>query len=600
MPNQLFEYYREELRYLYEQGPEFGKTHGEDASLLDFDRDTREDPFVRRLVEAFAFLTARVQMKLDDDFPQIAAAMLEKLLPLSTRPFPAFSIVQMEPGDQVKPGGEFLARTETRLLLDNYSDAHFRTCYDTRCYALDIVSCQLKREFPEARQAIAKPSVSALKLTIKGSEGLPLDAALNETIRFYISDKDIQYELSELIYNPLTLTGIGFQDDKNQWEIPADQLRVLGFEEEELILPSFEGLPLEYQLLMELFAYPGKHLFFDLPIPRELRASENNSFDVFLFFNTSNERLESIVSKKSLALNCCPIVNLFEPQPIARPVSQYCVDTLIDANSAELDFEIFDLKSVSGIDEDGAIVDVEPFYSVQHHGRAQANSLFFYSRRQFRPQSDGTNLFISLVDLSMEPSEDNKFSQLLIKPLCCNRRFRDLNLVSRNSSNFKVIAGGLVNSATRVSDWNRMLMQNTDSKYYWQLISLLNLNYLMLNDSQKVETLRRMLELLDRPSTAMTTSWINSVANVTKSRMTDRIESQPWGAVADGTGINVSLDETRSSNRPGSWFLFSCGLNRFFSLHAGINSFTQLTITAAEDGRTLSKFTKRCGTRNLI
>ena len=94
MSNRLFEYYREELRYLYKQGREFSKVHGDEASLLDFERDAREDPFVRRLVEAFAFLTARVQMKQDDDFPQIASAMLEKLLPLATRPFPAFSVVQ--------------------------------------------------------------------------------------------------------------------------------------------------------------------------------------------------------------------------------------------------------------------------------------------------------------------------------------------------------------------------------------------------------------------------------------------------------------------------------------------------------------------------
>ena len=600
MPNHLFEYYREELRFLYEQGREFGQTHGEDASLLDFERDEREDPFVRRLVEAFAFLTARVQMKMDDDFPQIAGALLEKLLPLSTRPFPAFSIVQLEPGDQVKPGGEFLRRTQTKLLLENYSDAFFRTCYDTRCYALEITSCKLKRDFPEARHSFAKPAVSALKLTIAGNDGLPLDAALNDTIRFYISDKNVQYELSELIYNRLSLIGIGFQDKHNQWKIRADQLRILGFEENELVLPAFEGLPLEYQLLMELFAYPAKHLFFDLPIPAELRKSEESSFEVFLFLGTSNERLESIVGSKSLALNCCPIVNLFEPQPIARPVSQYCVDSLIDANSGELDFEIFDLQQVSGVDEDGTIVEIEPFYSVQHHGRNQSSSLFYYSRRQFRPNLDGTDQFVSLVDLTMEPSADNKYSQLLINPLCCNRRFRDLNLVTRNSSSFKVIAGGLVNSAKRLSDWNRMLMQQTDTKYYWQLISILNLNYLLINDSRKVETLRRILELLDRPATAMTNSWINSVANVAKTRVTDRIDSSPWGAIADGTSLEVSLDETRGSNRPGSWFLFSCGLNRFFSLHAGINSFTQLTITAAEDGRTLTRFSKRCGTRDLI
>ena len=600
MTNRLFEYYREELRYLYEQGRQFSQTHGEEASLLDFERDAQEDPFVRRLTEAFAFLTARVQMKLDDDFPQIAGALLEKLLPLSTRPFPAFTIVQLEAGDQIKPGGEFLPRKDTRLVLDNYSDAHFRTCFDTRCCALNIESCELKRDFPESRHSFAKPAVSALKISIQGSEGLPLNAALNDTIRFFISDQNIPYEISELIYNPMSLLGVGFQDSDRQWEMPFDQLRILGFDEEELVLPSSEGLPLEYQILMELFAYPAKHLFFELPVPTELTQSEANGFDIFLFFKVSNERLEAIVGPKSLALNCCPIVNLFEPQPIARSINQYCVDTLIDANSGDLDFEIFDLQEVSGVDEDGAIVEIEPFYSVQHHGHKASRSLFYSSRRVFRHSQDGTDVLISLVDLAMEPAESNKFSQILIKPLCSNRRFRDLNLVSQRSNGFKVISTGLVNSARRMTDWNRMLMQNTDSKYYWQLISLLNLNYLLLNDSRKVQTLRRMLELLDRPATALTRSWINSIAMVTKSRTTDRIESTPWGAIADGTSVEVSLDETRGSNRPGSWFLFSCGLNHFFSLHAGINSFTQLTVTAAEDGRTLSKFTKRCGTRNLI
>lgn len=600
MANRLFEYYREELRYLYEQGKEFSQTHGEEASLLDFERDAREDPFVRRLTEAFAFLTARVQMKLDDDFPQIAAAMLEKLLPLSTRPFPAFTVVQLASGDQVKPGGEFLPRKETRLTLDQYADAHFRTCYDTRCCNLEVATCELKRDFPESRHAYSKPAVSALKISVKGSEGLPLDAALSDSVRFFISDKNIPYEICELIFNPMSLLGIGFQDKNGAWELSPDQLRVLGFEESELILPSFEGLPLEYQMLMEMFAYPAKHLFFDLPVPEGLQSSQETSFDIFLFLKISNERLEAIVGPNSLALNCCPIVNLFEPQPIARSINQYCVDTVIDANSGDLDFEIFDFQSVSGVDENGAIVEIEPFYSVQHHGHTTSRSLFYYNRRVFRHSQDGTDVLLSLVDLAMEPAEDNKFAQVLIKPVCCNRRFRDLNLVSQRSSDFKVITGGLVNTARRVTDWNRMLMQNTDSKYYWQLISLLNLNYLLLNDSRKVQTLRRMLELLDRPSTAMTRSWINSIAKVSKSRTTDRIESAPWGAIADGTSVEVSLDETRGSNRPGSWFLFSCGLNHFFSLHAGINSFTQLTVTAAEDGRALSRFTKRCGTRNLI
>ena len=213
--------------------------------------------------------------------------------------------------------------------------------------------------------------------------------------------------------------------------------------------------------------------------------------------------MESVVSDDSLAINCAPIVNLFETQPIARPVGKYCVDSPIDANSGELDFEIFDLQAVNGIDADGAILPIDPFYNVQHNGVKSSNSLFYASRRNFRAQGDGTDILLSLVDLNLEPAADNRFSQVLVKPLCCNRIFRDLNLVSRDSSKFKVMVGGLVNSAKRVGDWNRMLVQETDAKHYWQLISLLNLNYLLLDKSRQVQTLRRLLELLDRPASVM-------------------------------------------------------------------------------------------------
>lgn len=599
MSNRLFEYYRDELRYLYKQGREFSKVHGDEASLLDFERDAREDPFVRRLVEAFAFLTARVQMKQDDDFPQISSALLEKLLPLATRPFPAFSIVQFQPSDQAKPGGQFLPRNETRLTLESDSDIQVRTCYDSRCYAISIVSCELKRNFPEARHASAKPAVSALKLVIEGNERLALDSALHDKLLLYISDRDIQFELCEFIYNALHREAIGFQTENDAWEISPDQLRILGFEKDELVLPLFSGLPMEYQLLMELFAYPTKHLFFELPIPEGLRKSPENRFELYIYFNTSNERLESIVGNQSLAVNCAPVVNLFEPQPLARPISKYCVDSLIDANSGDLDFEIFDLQTVSGIDEDGVTVPIVPFYSVNHQVDS-SNSLFYSSRRDFRPRGDGTDILLSLVDLELEPASDSRFTQVLVKPVCCNRVFRDLNLVAVDSSSFRVLASGLVKSAKRVGDWSRMLIPKDNSRHYWKLISLLNLNFLFLEESRKVETLRRLLELLDRPSTVMNQSWIESVVRVETQRVTDRIDSRPWGSIADGTAVEVGLNEIRSSNRPGSWYLFSLGLSRFFALHAGINSFTQVSVFAAEDNRLLTKFSKRCGTRKLI
>ena len=156
-----------------------------EASLLDVKKDAQEDPFVRRLVESFAFLTARVQLKLDDDFPNIASALLEQLFPLATRPLPAFTVVQLEPTDQIKPGGEYIARHSAQLTDADLNDAVFRNCYDARCLSVETLDCQLARDLTDSRHATAKTAVSGLRLKIAGRDGLPLNAALNQTLRFF-------------------------------------------------------------------------------------------------------------------------------------------------------------------------------------------------------------------------------------------------------------------------------------------------------------------------------------------------------------------------------------------------------------------------------
>lgn len=49
---------------------------------------------VARLVESIAFLNARIRHKLDDDFPEIAEAMLNVLYPHYLRPVPSMAVVQ--------------------------------------------------------------------------------------------------------------------------------------------------------------------------------------------------------------------------------------------------------------------------------------------------------------------------------------------------------------------------------------------------------------------------------------------------------------------------------------------------------------------------
>ena len=256
------------------------------------------------------------------------------------------------------------------------------------------------------------------------------------------------------------------------------------------------------------------------------------------------------------------------------------------------------LGTVIATDDEGRKKTLTPIYGVESAGRE--HEVFFSTTRRALKSKDGSDLLLSLVDLSFNPESSNQFMELFTNPECCNRRFRDLSLISQDSKEFKVLSSGLVDSARRISDWQRMLVADPDSHDYWQLVSLLNLNFLLLKQSAQSETLRRILELLDRTGNEFTKAWIGSIVDVECHRRTDRIESSPWGAFADGTIVEIRLNELRSSQKPGSWFLFALGLDRFFSLHTGVNSFTQVLIRASEDDRILASFEKRCGTRRLI
>ena len=71
MSTELLPYYNQELEYVRKMGAEFAAAHPKIAGRLQLDRDGSEDPHVSRLIEAFAFLSARIRHKLDDDFPEV-------------------------------------------------------------------------------------------------------------------------------------------------------------------------------------------------------------------------------------------------------------------------------------------------------------------------------------------------------------------------------------------------------------------------------------------------------------------------------------------------------------------------------------------------
>src|ERR1700730_14592008 len=94
MSDALLPYYERELDAIKRLAAEFADTHPKIAGRLRLSADAVDDPHVARLIESFAFVAARLRLKIDDDFPELTETLLDFLYPHYLAPIPSAAICQ--------------------------------------------------------------------------------------------------------------------------------------------------------------------------------------------------------------------------------------------------------------------------------------------------------------------------------------------------------------------------------------------------------------------------------------------------------------------------------------------------------------------------
>src|SRR5262245_51540050 len=97
MNPRLLEYYNRELQFMRESGAEFARAYPRVAARLGLDGLECADPYVERLLEGFAFLAARVQLKLDARHSDFTQQLLELVYPGFVAPVPSAVIAEIIP-----------------------------------------------------------------------------------------------------------------------------------------------------------------------------------------------------------------------------------------------------------------------------------------------------------------------------------------------------------------------------------------------------------------------------------------------------------------------------------------------------------------------
>src|SRR5690606_22796888 len=112
----------------------FSRDWSSDVCSSDLEPDRCEDPHVERLLEGFAFLAARIHLKVDDEFPEVTQGLLNTLYPHYVRPIPCMTVVEMfvDP-EQGKQSAGMTVPRDTLLYSRRVNNmaCKFQTCYDT-------------------------------------------------------------------------------------------------------------------------------------------------------------------------------------------------------------------------------------------------------------------------------------------------------------------------------------------------------------------------------------------------------------------------------------------------------------------------------------
>ena len=562
----LQSYYLAELTALRELGAEFAQRHPKIAGALDLGPEQSQDPHTERLIEAFAFLTARLQLDLDREFPRIAQSVIDHLCPALLQPTPSMSIARFEWQERLPGATTGLSIPAQTMLAARSQEGvliRFRTGWETRLLPMTVGA--LKREDDGA---------VTLCLQTLGQANLE-DLDLSQ-LRFYLhGDWSTLTPLLELLLADTTKVSVGTE---------LAQLRALpspptltGLCDNEGILPCPPSAHPAYSLLQEYFAFPHKFHFITLQNIETLGVKGKTLFIRF-HLGPSSARIAKL-SEDNFQLGCVPVVNLFqrttEPILVTDERHEWLV---VGDHDQESSTEIHSLVEVSlsqpGADRPNLL---SPFGAMGDF-RGDSNQTLWMVRRDqsLRKDITGTDLFISFVDRSQSPVRPPN-TTIYAQALCCNRGLAEQvpaqTQCHMETTNLGIKAILLLTPSTQKSP-------PLGGDAAWRLTRLVRLHHGNLLGPSALSQLQALLQLFAGDQ-RRDSEQIAGIVDVQARRGFQRLGQQPWASMLPGTEIDFRVDPKSFS--AGSAMVFSAVLSRFFSLYTTVNNFTQTSLWQGDD-----------------
>jgi type VI secretion system protein ImpG len=623
----LLRYYNRELQHVREMGAEFAREYPKIAGRLGMEGFECADPYVERLLEGFAFLAARVQLKLDGQQSVFTQHLMEMVYPHYLAPVPSMAVVELAADlkDSALAAGHRVPRdTALRSLTgrDERTACEYRTAHEVVLWPIKVTEAK----YFDTPAAIAAAGVeipsdgsvrAGLRLKFAVTAGAQASELALDALPVFIAGAD---ELPKRLYEQLlgnaaavvvrTRDGSGMRETR----LPAASIRPRGFDDDEAMIPysgrSFSG----YRLLQEYFACPERFLFAEFSGLRQaLSRAQGNEFEVVVLFDRSVSRLHNAVDAGNFRLFCTPAINLFPRRADRIHLQQGKAEYHVLADRTRpMDFEIHSIGQVEGFgDSQEPEQRFEPFYGCSERSWQGGHGAFYTVRREPRQLSSrqklqgarssyvGSELFIALVDASEAPYS-SRLRQVGMQLMCTNRDLPLQMPVGKANTDFTLEVGAPVESVRCVAGPTKPRAPVNGGETAWRLVSHLQLNYVSLlgeGGADGAAALREMLTLYCDEFDSAARRQIEGIKAVSSRSIVRRIPVP--GPICFGRGLEIILTCDDGAFEGTGAFLLGSVMQHFFARYVSVNSFTETVLRTLERNE-VARWPARLGTRQTL
>ncbi|WP_295542484.1 type VI secretion system baseplate subunit TssF [uncultured Pseudacidovorax sp.] len=626
MDPRLLNLYEQELRYFRESSAEFAQAYPKIAHRLGLAGQEVADPYVERLIEATAFLGARVQLKLEADYPRFTGHLLDIVYPHFLAPTPAMTVCafELEADNPALAAGPVLPRgsaLRARQAVGQNTHCEFRTGQALRLWPVQLTAAQYfsyAPDLPIARHPRAREIRGGLRITLSATAGLRFGQfPLDELLLYFGGADDVAWQLHACVLDrPVEVWVRSTAPGGALHSLPGSAVQEVGFADDEALLPAtltgFSG----FRLVQEYFACPERFRFARIAgLQRALQAMDAPEVELVLLFSRGDATLEKLVGPDNVRLHCAPAINLFPKRldrvQVSEGVSQF---HLLADRTRPQDFEIHSLTEVLGFSGtvQGEGVQEQPFlpFYAAFHGSRHAHPAYYTTTREprrlsvrqrgegHRSSHIGSELYLQIVDPQQAPYSAG-LRQLAVSALVTNRDL-PLLLPLGDTGGLECLAPGPVQRVRLLRAPSQPVSPVVQDGLGWKVVDHLALNYLSLHDSLPAQGAAALREMLTLYAAHADESRRGQVRGLTAVRTRPVVRRLPLpGPIAFGRGMEVTLEVDPGAFHGHSVFLFGAVMARWLARHAEVNHFVETVLRVPGQGEVM-RWRPLCGTRPIL